>query len=169
MYFMFGSAARKKLNTAIEAATKRVFQKAPGTNKRRSRLRPESDLKLVSVPELAIVPRELWDAVQSRLNSIKGNVGNRTQSGLPPRGLTSPYLFSSMHPVMDGSRGWYYEAEGAWNLLGTDKNAPLKEHESTTPTPPQPRFLAPKNLIVCPSPAQIVNSLLILCPSFALG
>jgi hypothetical protein len=33
-----------------------------------------------------------------------------------------------MHPVKDTGRGWYYEAEGAWNLLGRDQNAPREEH-----------------------------------------
>lgn len=33
----------------------------------------------------------------------------------------------SMHPVKDSERGWYYEAEGAWNLLSTDKKSPHEE------------------------------------------
>jgi hypothetical protein len=33
----------------------------------------------------------------------------------------------TMHPVKEGTRGWYYEAKGAWNLLGRDENAPREE------------------------------------------
>ena len=87
---------RRQLYIGMKVWNRRVFQKVPGTNTRRSRLRPESEWTKFSLPELAIVSRELWDAVQSRLNSIKGNAGNRTRSGLLPRGLTSPYLFSSL-------------------------------------------------------------------------
>lgn len=32
-----------------------------------------------------------------------------------------------MHPVKDSGRGWFYEAEGSWNLLGRDENAPQEE------------------------------------------
>jgi 16S rRNA C1402 N4-methylase RsmH len=35
----------------------------------------------------------------------------------------------TMHPVGDG-RTWHYEAEGSWNLLGTDKNAPHTEEQN---------------------------------------
>jgi DNA invertase Pin-like site-specific DNA recombinase len=72
------------------------FQKVPGTNKRRSRPRPESEWIRISLPELAIVSRELWDAVQTRLKSVRGNGGNRTRLGLLSRGFTSRYLFSSL-------------------------------------------------------------------------
>ena len=34
-----------------------------------------------------------------------------------------------MHPVGDG-REWHYEAEGSWNLLGIDKNAPQEEQRA---------------------------------------
>ena len=87
---------RRPLYMGEKVWNKRVFQKVPGTNTRRSRLRPESEWTMFSLPELAIVPQELWDTVQSRLNSIKGNAGNRTRAGLLPRGLTSKYLFSSL-------------------------------------------------------------------------
>jgi hypothetical protein len=33
-----------------------------------------------------------------------------------------------MHAVGDG-RKWHYEAEGSWNLLGTDENAPHAEEQ----------------------------------------
>lgn len=87
---------RREVYVGEKVWNKREYRKVPGTNKRRSRLRPENEVKRVSLPELAIVPRELWEAVQSRLNAIKSNAGNRTQSGLLPRGMTSPYLFSGL-------------------------------------------------------------------------
>jgi site-specific DNA recombinase len=87
---------RREIYVGEKVWNKRGFHKVPGTNKRRSKLRPEGEVRRASVPELAIVPPDLWAAVQSRLNAIKNNGGNRTQSGLLPRGLTSPYLFSSL-------------------------------------------------------------------------
>ena len=72
------------------------FRKVPGTNKRRSRPRPESEWKRILLPELAIISRELWDAVQTRLQSVWKNSGNRTRLGLLSRGFTSPYLFSDL-------------------------------------------------------------------------
>jgi site-specific DNA recombinase len=87
---------RRPLYSGEKVWNRRVFKKVPGTNKRRSRLRPENEVKRLSLPELAIIPGDLWNTVQLRLNSIKVNAGNRTHSGLLPRGLTSPYLFSSL-------------------------------------------------------------------------
>ena len=73
-----------------------VFQKVPGTNQRRSRPRPESEWIRGSAPELAIVSREQWDAVQSHFQAVRKNSGNRNRLGLLSRGLTSRYLFSSL-------------------------------------------------------------------------
>jgi hypothetical protein len=72
------------------------FKKVPGTNTRRSRPRPESEWTRIALPELAIISPELWDAVQTRLHSVRQNGGNRTRAGLLPRGLTSRYLFSNL-------------------------------------------------------------------------
>lgn len=72
------------------------FKKVPGTNTRRSRPRPESEWTKIPLPELAIVSLELWDVVQSRLQSVRQNGGNRTRCGLLPRGLTSRYLLSNL-------------------------------------------------------------------------
>ncbi len=33
-----------------------------------------------------------------------------------------------MHLANDSNRGWYWEAQGKWNLLGTDENAPREGH-----------------------------------------
>lgn len=73
-----------------------AFQKVPGTNQRRSRPRPESEWIKGSAPELAIVSREQWDAVQSHFQSVRKNSGNRNRLGLLSRGQTSRYLFSSL-------------------------------------------------------------------------
>jgi site-specific DNA recombinase len=73
-----------------------VYRKVPGTNQRRSRPRPESEWIKSSAPELAIVSREQWDAVQSHFQSVRRNSGNHNRLGLLSRGLTSRYLFSSL-------------------------------------------------------------------------
>lgn len=48
---------------------KREFFRDPVTKRRRARLRPEKDWITTVAPELAIVPRDLWDAVQLRHRS----------------------------------------------------------------------------------------------------
>ncbi len=72
------------------------FLKVPGSNKRRSRPRPESEWKRLSAPELAIVSEELWNKVQSRFKSVGGAGRGRAKPGLLPRSVTSPYLFSGL-------------------------------------------------------------------------
>ena len=118
------------------------FKKVPGTNTRRSRPRPESEWTRISLPELAMVSSELWDAVQTRLQSVRHNGGNRTRLGLLPRGLTSRYLFSnflkcgkcgnSLIIQTSGSRKRKYACPGFVNR-GTCKNnlyIPQEEVES---------------------------------------
>jgi hypothetical protein len=42
------------------------YRKDPDTGKRRSRLNPETDWIVREVPELRIIPQELWEAVKAR-------------------------------------------------------------------------------------------------------
>ena len=72
------------------------FVKVPGTNKRRSRPRPESEWKRLSAPELAIVSVELWNRAQSRFKSLGDAHTGQDRRGLLHRSLTSPYLFSGL-------------------------------------------------------------------------
>ena len=72
------------------------FVKVPGTNKRRSRPRPESEWKRLSAPELAIVSNDLWNNVQSRFKSLGDAHTGQDRRGLLHRSLTSPYLFSGL-------------------------------------------------------------------------
>jgi site-specific DNA recombinase len=46
------------------------FVKVPGTNKRRRRMRPESEWMRSENPELAIVSNELWTAIRNRFESL---------------------------------------------------------------------------------------------------
>ncbi len=72
------------------------FEKVPETNKRRSKLRDESEWIRKQRPELAIVSGELWDRVQARLNFFGQKPSEGRRRGLFARALTSPYLFSGM-------------------------------------------------------------------------
>ena len=88
--------------TAIRAMLKRDFYKGesvwnrskfvkvPGTNKRRSRPRPESEWKRLSAPELAIVSVELWNRAQSRFGSLGDAHTGQDRRGLLHRSLTVP-------------------------------------------------------------------------------
>ena len=75
---------------------KSEFRKVPGTNKRRSRPRPQSQWKRITLPELAIVSEELWDDVQTRLKSFADKSRGNRPSGLLPRSLTNEYIFSGL-------------------------------------------------------------------------
>jgi len=72
------------------------FEKVPGTNKRRSKIRDESEWIRVQRPDLAIVPAELWDQVQTRLAFCGRKASEGRRRGLFSRALTSPYLFSGL-------------------------------------------------------------------------
>jgi len=72
------------------------FRKAPSTNKRRSKERPESEWTRILQPELAIVSEELWDAVQVRLKAFADRCRSKRPLGLLPRSLTNDYLFSGL-------------------------------------------------------------------------
>ena len=72
------------------------FVKAPGTNKRRSKPRPESEWIRKLHPELAIVSADLWDQVQQRLDRYASLCRKQPKPGLAPRSLTSPHLFSGL-------------------------------------------------------------------------
>jgi site-specific DNA recombinase len=72
------------------------FEKVPGTNKRRRKMRRETEWQRIQHTELAIVPAELWDRVQRRLHSFDGLHQAQRHPGLLPRSLTSPYLFSGL-------------------------------------------------------------------------
>src|SRR5271163_2545412 len=72
------------------------FVKVPGTNRRVARLRPESEWRTNSLPELRIVSDELWDGVQGRLRWLKESYKGNRSNGLLSRNVGSKYLFSGM-------------------------------------------------------------------------
>lgn len=53
--------------------------KVPGTNKRRPRARPASEVIVTQRPDMAFVPLPLWAAVHQRLSLNHGSNGNRTR------------------------------------------------------------------------------------------
>ena len=76
------------------------------------------------------------ESVESKINEIRNYVEKEIAglsdllSSNPPvtkRELHRHLTAVTMHPVKYISRGWFYEAKGVWNLLGTDENAPRKE------------------------------------------
>lgn len=71
------------------------FVKAPGTNKRQRRMRPESEWLRSTHPELAIIAEDLWKAVRDRFAALP-TWGYQKKPGLLPRGMTSPHLFSGL-------------------------------------------------------------------------
>ncbi len=72
------------------------FEKVPESNKRRRKMRDESEWIRKQRPELAIVSEELWDRVQARLNFLGAKPSQGRRRGLLARSQTSPYLFSGL-------------------------------------------------------------------------
>jgi hypothetical protein len=72
------------------------FEKVPETNKRRRKMRDESEWIRTQRPELAIVSTELWNRVHARLEFFGRKPSEGRRRGLFSRALTSPYLFSGL-------------------------------------------------------------------------
>ena len=72
------------------------FVKAPGTNRRVARQRPESEWRRHEAPELRIVSDQLWQRVQDRLKWLRESYKGGRCNGLLSRNATSKYLFSGM-------------------------------------------------------------------------
>ena len=73
------------------------FVKDPTTGRRQARLNPESDWIIEEVPELSIVPRELWDAAKERQNGIRRTVTSDRSRGVRSERARRPvYLFSGL-------------------------------------------------------------------------
>jgi site-specific DNA recombinase len=74
---------------------KRKYKKRPGTNKRISIPRPESQWVVIERPELRIVPQDLWDRVQANLKATATRFPGM-EPGLQNRSTSVPYLFSGI-------------------------------------------------------------------------
>ena len=59
---------RRELYAGVIVWNKRKFIKKPGTNKRVSRPRPQSEWRACERPELRIIDDKLWAAVQKRIS-----------------------------------------------------------------------------------------------------
>jgi site-specific DNA recombinase len=86
---------KRELYKGWDVWNRTKFVKVPGTNKRRSRPRPQGEWKRRFDPELVILSEELWEQVQRRLNSFNGSGRDKSNRGLLSRSVTSPYLFSN--------------------------------------------------------------------------
>ncbi len=56
---------------------RREFYRDPKTKKRHARLRPENEWITIDAPDLAIVPRDLWDAAQERHRAERRRVNGK--------------------------------------------------------------------------------------------
>ena len=74
---------------------KRKYKKRPGTNKRISVARPESQWVVIERPELRIVSQDLWDRVQKNLRATADKFPGM-KPGLQNRSTSVPYLFSGI-------------------------------------------------------------------------
>jgi hypothetical protein len=68
----------------------------PETGRKVSKARPKEDWKRVDVPEWRIVPEELWNAVQSRIQHISRTFGASRLGGMSRTENARSYLFSGL-------------------------------------------------------------------------
>jgi site-specific DNA recombinase len=87
---------KNELYTGNVVWNRSKFVKAPGTNKRQRRMRPESEWLRSTNPELAIIEQDLWNMVRARFASLPDIWGSQKRPGLLPRSMSSPYLFSGL-------------------------------------------------------------------------
>lgn len=73
----------------------REWRKVPGTNTRRPRKRPESEVIVQMFPERRIVPVELWDRVQARAAEVAARYGGKRNQRVAP-GNKTKYLLSGL-------------------------------------------------------------------------
>ena len=75
-----------------------MWTKDPDTGKRRRSDRPESEWIIKDMPDLRIVPQELWDAVQARQAEIRKKSGALREALNNPnsRSHSGKYLFSGL-------------------------------------------------------------------------
>src|ERR1039458_8973926 len=75
------------------------------------------------------------ESIEGRITEIRSFVAREIQNLSDLLNANSPLIKPelhrhlstiTMHPVGNGYE-WHYEAEGSWNLLGTDKNTPQEE------------------------------------------
>lgn len=78
---------------------RKEWRKAPGTNRRRWRLRPEGDVLALSRPHLRIIDDDLWSEVQARLKAVRALFVKEPREGGRRRtesARSTKYLFSSI-------------------------------------------------------------------------
>jgi site-specific DNA recombinase len=95
VYTAIREMLRRELYVGRIVWNKRKYQKRPGTNKRRSVMRPESEWVTFDEPSLRIVPQKVWDAVQSGLH-LKAKQYAMGVGGLMNRAASVRYLFSGI-------------------------------------------------------------------------
>jgi hypothetical protein len=74
---------RNELYVGRQVWNRMHFMKDPATGKRISRMNPASDWVVQDIPELRIVPADLWDAVQQRLTGIREASGANKPERVP--------------------------------------------------------------------------------------
>ena len=95
VYTAIREMLRRELYVGKIVWNKRKYKKKPGTNKRISVLRPENEWVVAEDSSLRIVPQELWDRVQQRIEVVAKQFGTG-RPGLLKRSASAPYLFSGI-------------------------------------------------------------------------
>ncbi len=89
----FTGILRRELYIGQQIWNRRKWKKVPGTSKRKSEMRPQSEWVITEHPELRIVDDVVWHKVQSRLRSVRENAHPNNTA---PRGRPSRYLLSGI-------------------------------------------------------------------------
>lgn len=127
---------------------KRQWRKVPGTNTRRPVKQPETEVMRSELPELRIVPQDLWDAVHERRAAVaqkyasapkkkrKGKLAKLARPGrrtsYPFSGLLACGECGAPMVIIGGSSSRYYRC-GDYHKRGTcTNNVPVREEDVRT-------------------------------------
>lgn len=87
---------RNELYRGVRMWNRTMKVRNPETGRKVSKARPREDWQRVAVPELRIVPEELWQAVQERIAYVSANLGAARLGGLNRTEGSRSYLFSGV-------------------------------------------------------------------------
>ncbi len=87
---------RNELYQGVRVWNRTVKVRNPETGRKTSKARPREEWERVAVPKLRIVPEELWDAVQARIQHINANLGAARLGGMNRTAASRSYLFSGL-------------------------------------------------------------------------
>jgi hypothetical protein len=87
---------RNEIYRGVRVWNRTVKVRNPETGRKTSKARPKEEWERVGVPKLRIVPEDLWNAVQARIEHVNGKLGAVRLGGMNRTAASRSYLFSGL-------------------------------------------------------------------------